>query len=212
MKCGIKKQIIFYDNAVRIRQFAEAKGLLVKTDKIDAMILAEHGLKLQLKTYTDVSHKIEKLQQWLLARRKIIEATCLESQRLEHNHTKQIEVMIYQTLEHFKNQQKVVDEKIQTLVKQSTSFFHKHKFLIQEKGIGDLTAATLIAELPELGKGSHQQIPALVEVAPYNHDSSNLKGYRQTKGGQKTVRCGLYMAGNSAIKSNPKIRTFYQRL
>src|SRR5579872_4589567 len=89
-------------NAVQIRHFAKAKGLLAKTDKIDAMVLAEYGLKLQPKIYTDVSHEIQELQEWLMARRKIIEATRLESQRLEHNPPKKIEEMIYQTLEHFK--------------------------------------------------------------------------------------------------------------
>ena len=88
----------------------------------------------------------------------------------------------------------------------------KQALLIQEKGIGNLTAATLIAELPELGKFSHQQIAALVGVAPHNHDSGNLKGYRRTKGGRKSVRSALYMAVISALRSNPKIRPFYQRL
>ena len=83
---------------------------------------------------------------------------------------------------------------------------------MQEKGIGEITAATLIAELPEFGKYSHQQIAALVGVAPHNHDSGNLKGYRSTKGGRQSVRCALYMAIISAIRSNPKIQSFYQRL
>ncbi len=105
-----------------------------------------------------------------------------------------------------------MDEKIQIIVKNSEDFSLKQSLLIQEKGIGQLIAATLIAELPELGKCSHQQIAALVGVAPHNHDSGNLKGYRRTKGGRKIVRSALYMAVISAIRSNPKIRTFYLRL
>jgi transposase len=72
--------------------------------------------------------------------------------------------MIYQTIEHFKSQKEIVDEKIQMIVKQSPFFLPKHSLLIQEKGIGDLIAATLIAELPELGKCFPQQIAALVGV------------------------------------------------
>lgn len=199
-------------NAVQIRHFAKAKGLLAKTDKIDAMVLAEYGSKLQPKPFTDVSQETQELQEWLMARRKIVETLRLEYQRLEHNPPQEIEVMIYQTIEHFKAQQKSVDEKIQTIVKQSPSFLPKHTLLTQEKGIGNLIAATLIAELPELGKCSPQQIAALVGVAPHNHDSGNLKGYRSTKGGRKIVRSALYMAVISAIRSNPKIQTFYKRL
>lgn len=78
--------------------------------------------------------------------------------------------------------------------------------------MGSFVATTLIAELPELGKCSPQQIAALVGVAPHNHDSGNLRRYRSTKGGRKTVRSALYMAVISAIRSNSKIRVFYQRL
>lgn len=199
-------------NAAQIRHFAKAKGLLAKTDKIDAMVLAEYGCTLKPKPSTEASHEIQELQEWLMARRKIVEAIKSEYQRLEHTPPQEIEKMIYRTINHFKTQQKVVEEKIQALIKQSPSFLHKHTLLTQEKGIGDLTAATLIAELPELGQCSPQQIAALVGVAPHNHDSGNLKGYRSTKGGRKTVRCALYMAAISAIRSNPKIQPFYQRL
>lgn len=199
-------------NAAQVRYFAKAKGLLAKTDKIDAMILAEYGLKLRPKTFTDVSCETHELKEWLMARRKIIDAIHLEYQRLEHNPPQEIKKMISQTIEHFKAQQKIVEEKIQILIQQSPTFLHKHNLLKQEKGIGNLIAATLIAELPELGKCSPQQIASLVGVAPYNHDSGNLKGYRRTKGGRRTVRSVLYMAVISAVRSNPKIRAFYQRL
>jgi transposase len=199
-------------NAAQIRHFAKAKGLLAKTDKIDSMVLAEYGLRLQPKCFSEVSYEIQELQEWLMARRKIIEAIKLEYQRLEHKPPQEIEEMVYQTIKHFKAQQKVVDKRIQMLVKQSPSFLHKHNLLTQEKGIGILIAATLIAELPELGKCSPQQIAALVGVAPHNHDSGSLKGYRRTKGGRKIVRSALYMAVISAIRSNPKISAFYQRL
>jgi transposase len=199
-------------NAAQIRYFAKAKGLLAKTDQIDAMVLAEYGLKLSPKPLTDTSPQTQQLQEWLRARRKIIEAIRLEYQRLEHHPCPEIQKLIYQTIDHFKAQQKIVDEKIQNLIKQTQALRQKRDLLTQEKGIGELTAATLIAELPELGKCSHQQIAALVGVAPHNHDSGNLTGYRRTGGGRKSVRCTLYMATLSAIRSNHKIRTFYRRL
>lgn len=199
-------------NASQIRNFAKAKGLLAKTDKIDAMVLADYGLKFQPKTPLEICEETQELQEWLDARKKIIEAIRLEQQRLEHKPCQEIQGMINQTIEHFKIQLKEIHKKIQSIIKRSKIFSLKQDILVQEKGIGQLTAATLIAELPELGKCSHQQIAALVGVAPHNHDSGNLKGYRRTKGGRKAVRSCLYMAVISAIKSNPKIRTFYQRL
>ena len=197
-------------NAAQVCHFA--KGLLAKTDKIDAVVLAEYGLKLQPKNFIDVSPEAQALQEWIMARRKITEALYLEYQRLEHNPASEIEILIHQTINHFKTQQSFVDEKIRILIKNSPTFSSKKHLLMQEKGIGEVTSATLIAELPELGTCSHQQIAALVGVAPHNHDSGNLKGYRCTKGGRQSVRCALYMAVISAIKSNPKIQTFYRRL
>lgn len=197
-------------NAGQVRHFAKAKGLLAKTDKIDAVVLAKYGLKFQPKNFIDTSPEAQELQEWVLARRKITEALYLEYQRLEHKPIPEIEILGHQTINHFKTQQNFVDEKIRTLIQHSPVFLSKQLLLMQEKGIGEVTAATLIAQLPELGKCSHQQIAALVGVAPHNHDSGNLKGC--TKGGRQSVRCALYMAVISALKSNPKIRAFYQRL
>lgn len=199
-------------NASQIRHFAKAKGLLAKTDKIDALVLADYGLKFQPKPFADVPQERQELREWLYTRRKIMESLRLEYQRLEHSPSCEIKELIYLTIEHFKAQKKRVEKKIQLLLRQSALFLNSQKILVQEKGIGAFVAATLIAELPELGKCSHQQIASLVGVAPHNHDSGDMKGYRYTKGGRKPVRCALYMAVISAIRSNPKIRPFYKRV
>jgi len=73
-------------------------------------------------------------------------------------------------------------------------------------------ATTLIANLPELGYLSSRKIAALVGLAPFNHDSGKLRGKRVIRGGRVSVRCPLYMATLVAIKHNPKIKDFYQRL
>jgi transposase len=82
----------------------------------------------------------------------------------------------------------------------------------QVRGLGDVTVATLIGELPELGKLNRRQISALVGVAPYNHDSGRLKGKRCIGGGRATVRCALYMATLVATRYNAVISAFYKRL
>ena len=92
----------------------------------------------------------------------------------------------------------------------------KHKLQItglnRVPGIGPITAATLLADLPELGQLNRQQITALVGLAPYNRDSGKKRGKRRIFGGRTSVRCVLYMATLSATRHNPVIKAFYQRL
>ncbi len=82
----------------------------------------------------------------------------------------------------------------------------------QVKGIGKVCSKALVIYLPELGKFSHSKIAALVGVAPYCHDSGKHKGKSKIKGGRKTLRGLLYMGTLSAIKHNPAIKSFYDRL
>ena len=79
-------------------------------------------------------------------------------------------------------------------------------------GVGPVVTATLVADLPELGKLTHKQIAALVGVAPLNRDSGQMRGKRAIWGGRSAVRAALYMAATSATRCNPIIHAFYQRL
>jgi transposase len=199
-------------NAGRIRHFAKAKGLLAKTDSIDSRVLADYGLTINPAPSLKSSSSLQELREWLKYRRQVIDALCLNHQYLEHKPPQDIEILIQQTIKTLEAQKELIDNKIQLHIKQSRDLEAKKNCLVQEKGIGHLTAAILIAELPELGIFSHQQISALVGVAPYNQDSGHLKGPRFIKGGRKLVRSTLYMATLSAIRANSKIRTFYLRL
>ena len=79
-------------------------------------------------------------------------------------------------------------------------------------GIGPVASATLIAELPELGKLNRREIAALVGVAPMANDSGSSKGRRRVQGGRFEIRRVLYMATLTATRYNPAIKTFYERL
>jgi len=98
------------------------------------------------------------------------------------------------------------------LVVASQKMRSKHQVLTSVKGIGSVTAAILIAELPELGQVSSGPIEALAGVAPFNRDSGKIRGKRMISGGRLTVRCGLYMANLSAVRVDPFLKTFYKRL
>lgn len=199
-------------NAGRVRHFAKAKGLLAKTDSIDAKVLADYGVTMNPAPTIKSSPFLQNLKEWLKYRRQIVDALTLQHQYLEHNSSQEITNLILETIKTLESQKKIIDKKIQSLIKQSSSLETKKQYLMKEKGVGHLVAATLIAELPELGIFSHKQISALVGVAPYNQDSGHLKGYRCVKGGRKAIRTVLYMAILSAIRANEKIKAFYLRL
>ncbi|POE03396.1 transposase, partial [Pectobacterium odoriferum] len=91
--------------------------------------------------------------------------------------------------------------------------FQRHAELISSvKGVGEATVATLLAELPELGRLTRREISALAGVAPFNRDSGKMRGKRTTFGGRGSVRATLYMAALTATRFNPVIRAFYLRL
>ena len=105
-----------------------------------------------------------------------------------------------------------IDKKIKELIKKEPELARRYEILISIKGIGPVTAITLIADLEELGACSSKEIAALVGVAPMNWDSGLLLGKRITKGGRSHVRSNLYMAAMSARNTNPDMKTFYDRL
>ena len=199
-------------NAKRIRDYAKAKGLFAKTDKVDAKLLADYAIKIQPKITNVLSSEIELLREWLKRRSQITDNIKNENQHLENVSCQDIIAMIRNTIIHLKQQLDIVEEKIQNIINCDNTLKMHQKLLMQEKGIGVITSATLLAELPELGLVSHPQISAIVGVAPHCQDSGSFKGHRRVQGGRKKVRKALYMAVISAIKSNSKIKVFYKRL
>jgi len=105
-----------------------------------------------------------------------------------------------------------IEAEIEALLEGSKEWKEKRKILTSCKGVGDVTAFTLLAELPELGTVNRKKIASLVGVAPINKDSGRKQGKRTTYGGRSKVRSVLYMATLSAIRFNPAIRKFYNRL
>ena len=105
-----------------------------------------------------------------------------------------------------------VDEELSELLSKNALYQGKDELLKSTPGIGDVTAFTLIAELPELGNLSRNKLSALVGVAPLNRDSGLYRGRRSIWGGRRNVRAVLYMATIVATRHNPVIKAFYERL
>jgi len=186
-------------NPAHVRQFARASGLLAKTDKLDAFVLAAYGKTMQPRRYAGKS-EAEKQLSALLVRRKQLE----EMLKAEQNRLRTIALL--------KEEKKRLEEQIHEFLKEQKAWQEQTEILGSAPGVGMVTTATLLAELPELGKMDRKKIAALVGVAPMNYDSGRKRGYRKTKGGRANVRSVLYMSTLVATRHNPLIRTQYQQL
>jgi transposase len=198
-------------NPRQIRDFAKAIGRLAKTDALDAAVLARFAAQVRPEPRPLPDATQQDLTALLARRRQLVEMLTAERNRLllargRVKHDLQVHI-------HFLEQRlKETDTDLKTLIRESPVWRAREQLLRSVPGIGPTTAATLLAQLPELGRLSRQQIAALVGVAPLNADSGRRQGTRIVWGGRAAVRAPLYMATQVATRCNPAIRTFYQRL
>src|SRR5512144_466314 len=130
----------------------------------------------------------------------------------QRNISSSLKSSVEQVIVCLKEQKKRLDEQIRELMNEQKAWQEQTEILSSAPGVGIVTTATLLAELPELGKLDRKKIAALVGVAPMNFDSGRKRGYRKTKGGRTEVRSVLYMSTLVATRYNPLIRTQYQQL
>lgn len=198
-------------NPVRVRQFARACGLLAKTDKLDAQVLAVFGQRMQPKPYAGKSEAEKHLSALLVRRRQLEEMLKAEQNRLR-TISPSLRSSVERIIAMLKEEKKRLDEQIQQFLQEQQAWQEQTQILGSAPGVGMVTTATLLAELPELGKMDRKKIAALVGVAPMNYDSGKKRGYRKTKGGRTEVRSVLYMSTLVATRYNPLIRNQYQQL
>jgi transposase len=198
-------------NPRQVRDFAKATGTLAKTDKIDALIIAAFGQAVRPPVRPLKSEQEQDLADLLARRRQLIQMRTAEKNRLS-SAPKRIRKQIMEHIEWLESQLKYVDKDVQGMIRNSPVWQEKANLLASVPGVGKVTAATLLACLPELGDLDRRQIAALAGLAPFNKDSGKFRGRRRIWGGRAAVRAVLYMAIVSAIRFNPVIRDFYQRL
>ena len=202
-------------NPRHARDFARSMGRLAKTDAVDARMLAEMAAVLVHRV--DLARYLrpvaDECQQWLAAlvtrRRQLLAMLGSERQRLQITNRKlhpSIEAIIT-----------VIKAQLDDLETQMVGHVREHfgeldGLLQSTNGIGPVASATLIAQLPELGRLNRREIAALVGVAPMSNDSGNRRGRRRVQGGRFEIRRVLYMATLTAARYNPVIRAFYERL
>jgi transposase len=199
-------------NPRQVRDFAKALGILAKTDRIDAAVLARFGQQVQPRPLVENPPQQAELAQLVARRRQLIELRTMESNRLELTTAKLARKSISTVLATLEKQIARLDTEIVRLIESHDDWRAKAQILASTPGIGPVASATLLAELPELGKLNRQQIASLAGLAPFNHDSGKLRGQRSICGGRSAVRTVLYMATVSAQRCNPVLRAFAQRL
>ena len=198
-------------NPRRIREFARASGRLAKTDAIDAQVIAHFARAMCPAQTADLEAGHMALADLVTRRRQLIDMGTAEQNRLERA-SPAVAKMIHEHIDYLKGLLAPLDLSIQQAIAEDEELSGRQEILTSVPGIGAVTAAVLIAELPELGQIDDKKIAALVGVAPVARDSGTLKGQRHIAGGRGSVRCALYMAVLSAVRFNPQIRAFYQRM
>lgn len=199
-------------HANKVRAFATAQGLLAKTDRLDARVLATYGRVFTLPATARVDPARLRLRALLQRRRQLLATRTRERNRLETADCQSLQDSLQRHIQWLSDELSQLDRAWQQALAQQDRLARPVALYESVRGIGQLTAATLVAELPELGKLEHKSLTALAGLAPFSKDSGRRRGYRRIRGGRPVVRTCLYMAALSATRYNPELRDFYQRL
>jgi transposase len=198
-------------NPRQVRDFAKALGVLAKTDKVDAQVLARFAQAVRPAVRALPSADTEELAALLTRRRQIVDMISAEGNRLA-NASKHVAKDIRQHIIWLRKRLKQADHDLDQRIRHSEIWQHKIQLLTSVPGMGRVTAVTLLAQLPELGTLDRRAIAGLVGVCPYSRDSGAMRGRRSIWGGRAKVRAALYMATLVATRHNLVIRAFYAKL
>lgn len=205
---GIRLAVV---NPRQVRDFAKASGYLAKTDAIDARVIAQFGLMIEPQVSVLADEDTRELQAMLVRRSQLVTMRTQEKNRLGLAFGPMREP-IKEHIAWLDRHIGAFDVDLTNKLRSSPAWKAKEDLLRSFKGIGPVSARTMLADLPELGTLNRKQIAALVGVAPFNCDSGKHKGQRHIWGGRARVRNALFMAALTAIRFNPVIKPFYKNL
>ena len=199
-------------NPRQVRDFARASGLLAKTDRLDAEVIALFGEAMKPEPRPLPDQETTALAALVSRRKQLVEMITAEKNRLAACTVPLVRADIEEHIKFLKRRLKDSDDELYSSIKKSPLWRVKEQILRSAPGIGRVTTCALIAQVPELGQLGSRQISALVGVAPFNRDSGTLRGKRTIWGGRAAVRQVLYMATLAAIRTSPSIKAFHDRL
>ncbi len=198
-------------NPRQVRDFARASGQLAKTDALDARVLAHFAESMRPEPRALPTEQERELKALVARRRELVEMLTAERNRLA-SAPLVLRKRIMRHIAWLERELKQADHHLNQALRNSP-LWHAHEELLKSvPGVGPVLCATLLADLPELGRLSRRAVAKLVGVAPLNRDSGTLRGRRTVWGGRAQVRAALYMATLSAVRYNPNLKRFYLRL
>lgn len=199
-------------NPRQVRDFAKALGFLAKTDRLDARVLAHFAAAIQPPLRPIKANEDTELDALMGRRNQLSDMLVAEKNRRGSAATKAARADIEAHIEWLEQRLKALDKELKDQLKRCVVWRQKDQLLQSVKGIGFVTSVSLLADCPELGQLNRHQIAKLAGVAPLNRDSGKQRGTRHIFAGRAQVRAKLYMATLTAIRCNPVIKAFYQRL
>jgi len=198
-------------NPRQVRDFAKGKGLLAKTDSLDAGILAEFAETYRPEARQLLDEQAREMAALLARRRQLLDMRTAEKNRLEHARG-EVRKRILAHVAWLESEIDRIERNLDDKIRRSPLYVEKNERLQSVPGVGKQTSLSLILNLPELGTLNRKQIAALAGVAPFNRDSGMNRGKRTVWGGRANVRAVLYMAAVVASRHNKVIRAFYKKL
>jgi transposase len=199
-------------NPRQIRDFARARGQLAKTDTLDARVIALFGEAVRPPARPMPDDQARALAEVIARRRQLVDMLGAEQNRRRLVRDGRVQREVDAHIAWLEASLSRLDHELTTLMRSTPLWRATDDLLRSVPGIGPVTACTLIADLPELGRLDRRRIAALVGLAPFARDSGAFRGRRMIGGGRGHVRRVLYMATVTAIRYNPAIRVFYSRL
>lgn len=194
-----------------VKSFGRAAGIVAKTDRIDARVIACFADRMRPEPRPLKDEETQELEALLTRRRQLVDMLTAEKNRLKRAQ-KPISDGIRTHIVWLEQSLAEVDKNLNDSIKNSPVWCEKDEIIRSVPGAGSVLSTTLLAELPELGSLNRKKIASLAGVAPFNCDSGTFKGKRRIWGGRAAVRTVLYMATLAAIRCNPVIRAFHKRL
>ena len=199
-------------NPFKLRQFAKASGVLAKSDRLDARVIASFIAIMPTRRAQRPSPAIERLTEILSVRRQLTDQKIAAQNASAMLQDAMLLRLSRRRIGRLAADIEMLDRSLVEIVRTDAALAHRYRLLTSMPGVGPALACTLIALLPELGSMSRKQVAALVGVAPYTFESGKLKGKRCIWGGRAPVRHVLYLAAMSASNWNPVLKAFHSRL
>ncbi|GAB1089920.1 MAG: IS110 family transposase [Shewanella algae] len=211
LACTEAKLPIVRANPVHIKRFAGAIGRRAKNDRLDAQLIAHYGEAIKPDLTVIKAKNIRLMSDLVIRRNQLLAMQTMEKNRIQilpkHLHSTMTPILTA-----IKNQVSKIENKLVKLIEDCPEYQTKNTLLQSVPGIGNIAAASIISNVPELGYITNKQAASLIGVAPITRESGRYKGKRVIQGGRAQVRTVLYMAMMSAMQCNPVFKDTYARL